>query len=1455
MEGKSSFIVPNIEYIKKVVNGDLGIADTALKNTIFKNINSPKSSGDLAVLKKFSQVSGMKLGNNDFDLGEFDFSKYKKGDFFRIPKNDIKPPEMLMGFKSLEMTTLKSIFETQKPYIDIINIVLDSLGTVEDIVARVMPLASSNPLWHKSKKPIVNSGSGKRPKAIGFSGGKEIKGALSDLKNITSDKNNQSQTNSTNSTKNTKNTKINTSPKEENVIDTNIVSNSETNYDDPVLKELSKNYKIIDVKYSTGIFIPKIEYQYSYVELPTDPEIPNNKLENEPEEEDLYDKWKPKNLIFGIFDSNGLPVNPEEPLKTSGYSGNNKTELTTPFKRIDWIINTPKWKFAPGEWKWPSLGEPNYVFTNGIFDRVSKTKPDNSDIMPAWYLKKYKEGDKNLINKEDAIPGDPVINGFDVVDRKVFQRYFKEYTELSIRDKDLSNQDKIDAIKTINNNLEIESHLENLSKYGQNKVSIYDGSFPVALKKTLVPHKIYVPESKSDPKLKDQNGMIWIDPESDYEMKIIKVTPVKKLNNKSNINYDYKIKTYIKNVLNISLSDNSNFNIDVYKNSTLQDKLSNVNNYILENWNIDGDKISNDNEFSVNIWSDLPIRKYKNLTYDRWYNIENLFYTKIQKNGNKWTYKSENPTSLDIDGYKKLSDDKTYIYVKNGIIERWYYLYEEELSISKSGDFKLPELAENKKIILDINSSNISSQIEKIPLYQFKVENNGYVVSDPYKLNNKFLSIAELYSNNSYELGTKESPQKLETLERFQLTDLDTETYYIIEGSKIEDDINSVKNKKNNNVGGGSDSSWYRLPHAIGAFVPFIKLLVKIFSKLIPSINSFIKILSDPASFITDIISNKLSESFPFLSKETFDTFKNLSEKIKNKDSIINDKGGSFFIESLTKSFNQTLKELTFVNKYGVKKSSNNSNSNFNMPNFNMPNLNMPNLNMPNLNMPNLNMPNLNMPNLNMPNLNMSNFEKPADRLKDLWDKRPPIIKNNENFGDLAFLLDGKATLPFRILGNEFNFGLELKMANLLKKDVPLKLIFDYNKNKNKKNTSKETNKDKSNINNNNNNNNLNNNITGGGLIPPIKSKDLDPKQYEVVSIWYSTGEYIEGVDYEYSYITLEEQQLLEDIDSLIETEQVENLELAKDKLNNQILENDNNGLKTSTPVKNKLNIVNSLLEKLNGEIQPIIKLILSLVTTPLTIIGDIIKWIMDFFKSLTNPIKLPAKIAEFLSFSWIMDFFTPKGIMNIMGIKFKPELLPNWIATASLVDFGSTANSKFSDFNSNATSKVNNMLPDDYEFADLSKFFSAPFMGKLPTYTLGNFKQKIKVGDPMFPMKLVIPSLCFIEKIINGFIDFIWSIMGIEPLIKPPHIKLCPETTKPEDIQKILNGELPTVVDKKDNVTQINSTDPYIETVETTSYVYTVKMANGDTKEFIDRESLDKFIDENKNINFEFDF
>lgn len=1421
MEGKSSFLLPNTDYIKKVLNGDLGIADTALKNSIFKQINSPMAIGDLSVIKKYSEISGLKLPNND------DFSKYKKGKVFRIPKADITPPDELFGFKSLEMVTLKSIFETQKPYIEIAKIILDSFGSIEDIVARVMPLASINPLTHKSKKPVVNSGAGSRPKAIGFDGGIEIKKSSNDLQNLSIDKKSQSLASNK--------TKLSTKPKEEDVIDTNVESTSISNYDDPVLTELSKNYKIINVQYSTGLFISGTDYQYSYLELPPDAEILNNKLESDPTEEDLYDKWKPKSLIFGVYDSKGLPVNPDEYLKTSGYSGNNKTEVTTPFKRIDWVINNPKWKFKPGDWKWPILGEPNYVFTNGIFNKVSKTKPDNSDLAPSWNLKLYKEGDKNLINKQDAMPGDPVIDSFDPIDKVLFQNYFKEYTELSFRGIDLSVNEKNEAIKTINSNLEIDSHLENLSKYSQNKSSVYDSVFPQPLKNSFAPYKIYVPESKGDPKLSDQNGMIWIDPESDYDMKIIKVIPVKKLNNKSELNYNYKIKTYIKNMLNIKLSDNSNFNLDFYKNSVLQESLNNIDNYILENWNIEGDKIKNDNDFKINVWSYNPIRKYRNLSYSKWYDLKNLFNASIQKVGDKWKYNDENPQSGIVTGYKRLDDDTTYVYVKDGIIQKWYYLYESELSLKESGIFELPKLGENKIILIDINNTNISNETKKIPLYQFKVENNGYKVLDPSLLNNKFLSIPELYSKNSYTLGTKSNPQKLEVIERYQLTDLDTEIYYIIEGSKIEDKV--TINKKS--INGEDDSSWYRLPHAVGAFIPFIKLLIKIFSKLIPSINSLITLLSDPTSFITDIISDKLSESFPFLSKESFNTFKNLADKIKNKDKIINEKGGSFYIDSIKKSFNPDLKNLTFVNKYGIKKT----------PNINLNKNNIGG-------------------NLNNASSNIDNLS--TNKLENIWDKRPPVLKNNENFGDFTFLLDGKATIPFKVLDKEFNFGMELKMANLLYNKPPLKLIFDSNLGINKK-----TKKENSIISNNIKSNPLNSNITGGGSLPPTSFKNPDPKQFEIVSVWYSTGKYIEGVNYEYSYVTIEEQQLLEDVDELIQTNQIENLEIAKDKLNNQLIKN-----KNSQPIKNKLSIVDKLLESLNSEIQPILKLVLSLVTTPLTIIGDIIKYIMDFFKSLTNPVKLPAKIAEFLSFNWILDFFTPKGIMEIMGIKFKPELLPKWIGIASATGLNADKldvsdsklinnndlkldsnpiinNTGTSKLNNTGTSKLNTMLSDDYELANLNDFFSAPFIPKLPTYTLGNFKQKIRVGDPLFPLSFVTPSLCFIEKIINGFIDFIWSLMGIEPLIKPPHIKLCPETTKPEDIQKILNGESPKAGEKKnnENITEVMSTDPYVERIGVDSFVYQVKMANGEVKEFIDRNSLDKFIEDNKDINFEFNF
>ena len=45
----------------------------------------------------------------------------------------------------------------------------------------------------------------------------------------------------------------------------------------------------------------------------------------------------------------------------------------------------------------------------------------------------------------------------------------------------------------------------------------------------------------------------------------------------------------------------------------------------------------------------------------------------------------------------------------------------------------------------------------------------------------------------------------------------------------------------------------------------------------------------------------------------------------------------------------------------------------------------------------------------------------------------------------------------------------------------------------------------------------------------------------------------------------------------------------------------------------------------------------------------------------------LPAKMAEFLSFSWIMKFFTPKGILELAGIKFNPDKIAEWLSKATI--------------------------------------------------------------------------------------------------------------------------------------------------------------------------------------------
>ena len=142
-------LVPNVDMIQAFIKGDIGIADKLTKESLFLNFNHPIAQKDPKVLKSFAK-------NVNFNLP--DVEKYKKDGKTKIPKEDVVVPPMDgIGLKGFEKTLLTSIFETQKPYLEIAKLVIGNVAKIEDIIARVMPLAG-NPLVAKSLKPIGNNG-------------------------------------------------------------------------------------------------------------------------------------------------------------------------------------------------------------------------------------------------------------------------------------------------------------------------------------------------------------------------------------------------------------------------------------------------------------------------------------------------------------------------------------------------------------------------------------------------------------------------------------------------------------------------------------------------------------------------------------------------------------------------------------------------------------------------------------------------------------------------------------------------------------------------------------------------------------------------------------------------------------------------------------------------------------------------------------------------------------------------------------------------------------------------------------------------------------------------------------------------------------------------------------------------------------------------------------------------
>lgn len=328
---KAIFLVPDIDYLKKFIEGNLGIADNMKQAFCFKNLAMLKSEEGINV---FLKTSGSSIGNKDPNTGKVDkvdFKQFLSNNKFNLPKNVVSfdMSQDIMGLKALEITTIKSIFESQKPYVEVIELFLKSLANIEDIIARVLAAPVVNPT-RLSQKPKSN------PAALGYKPNQKAQKDLIKKMRAVSGLNKDGSGGSS-------------------------VSSSGTQVSTGGDQSYTTEEFVLSTDYSTGTKLDG--YEYDYEERIIVEDLRTNEVDD-PFDNEPPDDVMPKVVIFGYFDKDGNSVTPP-----------------------DWIVNSGKWFGQFGQVDYDDTltgGEPSNA---NILKKILKVK---SIIQKRIDLKKSK---------------------------------------------------------------------------------------------------------------------------------------------------------------------------------------------------------------------------------------------------------------------------------------------------------------------------------------------------------------------------------------------------------------------------------------------------------------------------------------------------------------------------------------------------------------------------------------------------------------------------------------------------------------------------------------------------------------------------------------------------------------------------------------------------------------------------------------------------------------------------------------------------------------------------------------------------------------------------------------------------------------------------------------------------------------------------------------------------------
>ena len=400
-DSTNTIFVPDVNYLLNFSKGDLGIADSIHTSTIMNTVYISKNANIASTY--------LKSAGGIIDSPE----KYVKNNKFVVPQSAIKldPSKNEVGLKALEKSIIQSIFDSQKPYMDMFSQLSNVLITVEDIIARVLSLGG------KSMKPKTN------PRALGYQNNGKIK-TKEELSKLTSLVKNSPDVNNINSNVNTSN-------------NNNLLSKD-------------KHWEIESTVYSTGEYNPNVKYSYEYIDIiKNEPLITGTTSESD-------NSNTPKTLVIAVFDNEGNMVSDDD--------------INNDSHNLSWLKNSNKW-----------YGNFNYLSDNDTTNRN----------LYSQYYKEYSLQDlpdnisatdrQNIVNQiENYITSENYKNINDQISNLKSDCYLSsvKYTNSNL----LVTADNTDQIKNIN-----------------------------LIKKPFVPKKIKI------------NGKdTWIDPESDYDLKLIR---------------------------------------------------------------------------------------------------------------------------------------------------------------------------------------------------------------------------------------------------------------------------------------------------------------------------------------------------------------------------------------------------------------------------------------------------------------------------------------------------------------------------------------------------------------------------------------------------------------------------------------------------------------------------------------------------------------------------------------------------------------------------------------------------------------------------------------------------------------------------------------------------------------------------------------------------------------------